>query len=291
MPTDSDIDVFTEDNRDASEELLGVPMLGHIPMIQEEGLRLIRDISHFSPLMECYRSFRLNIRFAMDNRPLRSLAVTSSVPAEGKSTVVANLAMALAMKVENNRVIIVDADLRRPTQHTLFKMEATPGLGDVLVGTHTVEQVLRPTTVPNVSVITAGTPPTNPAELLESAAMERLLAELQNLCDIVLLDTPPTLAVVDAVVVASLADATVVVIGFGETKKIHVQKTMQILGRVKANVIGTAFNRLAGPASGYYYGKYYVPSDPAPKDGPADGPVGDKPLRKRERTTRQKAAK
>ena len=116
--------------------------------------------------------------------------------------------MAMAMRIENNRVIVVDADLRRPAQHKLFKMESDPGLTDVLTGTHSLEQVLRSTSVPNVQVICAGTPPHNPAELLESEAMKRLLMELENRCDVVLLDSPPTLAVVDAAIIASLTDAT-----------------------------------------------------------------------------------
>ena len=162
-----------------AERVLHQPTLGLIPMIEEEGLRLIRDISTFSPLMEAYRSLRTNINFAAVGTPIRSLVVTSSVPAEGKSTTVANLAMAMAL--DNKRVIVVDADLRRPSVHKLFKIDSSPGLTDILVGTHEVSETIRESGVPGVSVIPAGSPPPNPAELLGSAAMGALLAQLEGL--------------------------------------------------------------------------------------------------------------
>lgn len=262
---DSDEVFLTARDRDDAEILLGVPTVGFIPAIDEPERRLIRNIDTFSPLMEYFRSLRTNVGFLAEP-PLRSLAVVSSVPAEGKSTVVANLAMAFALKVENNRVILVDTDLRRPSQHKLFAMDSSPGLTDVLAGTHTVEQALRATMVPNVMVLPFGSPPPNPAELLESEAMGRLLEELKTLCDIVLLDTPPALAVVDALVVAPRADGVLVVIGSGETKKVHALKTMQLLSRARAHVIGTVFNRVIGPTA-HYYGMIYVPFEPSPKEG------------------------
>ena len=244
-----------------AERVLRMPNLGHIPMIEEEGLRLIKDISAFSPLMESYRSLRTNINFAAVGSPIRSLVVTSSVPAEGKSTTVANLAMAMAL--DSKRVIIVDADLRRPSQHKLFKIDSSPGLTDLLVGTHTIEEVMRDTGVAGVSVIPAGSPPPNPAELLGSAAMGHLLATLEASADVVLFDSPPALAVADSVVLASRTNGVVLVIGYGETKKTNTRKAIEILSRANAHVLGTVLNRMDGPSSGYYYGKYYVPATAA----------------------------
>ena len=240
-----------------TERVLGVPALGFIPLISEPGLRLLRDVSTFSPLMESYRSLRTHLRFRKDT-PLRTLVVASSVPAEGKSTAVANLAMAMAM--EKKRVILVDADLRRPMQHNLFAMNASPGLSDVLAGTHSLEQVLRPTSVAGVSLITVGSPPPTPAELLGSEAMERLLEELKQRSDIVLIDSAPVLAVSDTCTFAHATDGVLLVIGAGETKKALVQRTMTLLGRCRAQVLGTVLNRVPMPG-GYYFGKYYVPTE------------------------------
>ncbi len=241
-----------------AERVLRLPSLGHVPLIEEEGLRMIRDISTFSPLMESYRSLRTNINFAAVGANLRTMVVTSSVPAEGKSTTVANLAMSMAM--EDKRVIIVDADLRRPSQHKLFKVDSSPGLTDILLGTHRIDQVLRPTGVPNVQLLPAGTPPPNPAELLGSREMQRLIDQLKEISDLILFDSPPTLAVADSVVLSSRVDGVLLVIAFGETKKANTRKAQELLARANAHVLGTVLNRMEGPSSGYYYGKYYVPA-------------------------------
>ncbi|WP_395145245.1 polysaccharide biosynthesis tyrosine autokinase [Armatimonas sp.] len=241
-----------------AERVLRLPNLGHVPLVEEEGLRLIRDISTFSPLMESYRSLRTNINFAAVGTTLRSIVVTSSVPAEGKSTTAANLAMAMAL--DGKRVIIVDADLRRPSLHKLFRQESSPGLTDILVGTHEISEVIRSCGVENVSVIAAGSPPPNPAELLGSARMVELIAQLESLADIVLFDSPPTLAVADSVVLAARTNGVLLVIGYGETKKTNSRQAVERLQRANARVLGTVLNRVEGTSSGYYYGKYYVPA-------------------------------
>jgi succinoglycan biosynthesis transport protein ExoP len=241
-----------------AERVLRLPSLGQVPLIEEEGLRMIRDISTFSPLMESYRSLRTNINFAAVGAALRTMVVTSSVPAEGKSTTVANLAMSMAM--EGKRVIIVDADLRRPSQHKLFKIDSSPGLTDILLGTHRLEQVLRNTGVPNVQILPAGTPPPNPAELLGSAEMMKLIERLKDVSDLILFDSPPALAVADSIVLSSRVDGVLLVIAFGETKKANTRKAQELLGRANANLLGTVLNRMESPTSGYYYGKYYVPA-------------------------------
>ncbi len=248
---------------DEAERVLKLPSLGYIPNIEEEGLRLIRDISTFSPLMESYRTLRTNINFAAVGNEVRSMVVTSSVPAEGKSTTCANLAMAMAM--DGKKVIIVDADLRRPSQHHLFKVDASPGLTDILIGSHTIDEVIRTTTVEGVFLIPAGSPPPNPAELLGSAAMGRFLAEVETRADVILLDTPPALAVADATVLAARTDGALLVIGYGDTKKTSVKRAKEMLARGNANILGTVLNRMDGAGGGYYYyGKYYQGAGYAP---------------------------
>lgn len=246
------------------ESLFRLPVLGYLPRIDEESLRLIRDISTFAPLMESYRSLRANLYFATMGHSLRSLTVTSSVPAEGKSSAVANLAMAMAL--DGKKVIIVDADLRRPCQHKLFQIDSSPGLTDVLTGGARLEACLRPTSVDNVRVLPYGAPPPNPTELVGSAAMGEVIATLEGAADIVLFDSPPSLVVVDSLVLASHTNATLVVVGCRETTKAHLSAALRQLHRAKADVLGVVLNRMVGPNQGYYYGKYYVPSsdEPAP---------------------------
>jgi capsular exopolysaccharide synthesis family protein len=270
---------------DDAEALLGIPTLGFLPRIDEPGLRLIRDLSSFSPLTEAFRALRTNLYFSTDT-PLRSLAVVSSVPAEGKSTTAANLAMALAL--DGKRVILVDADLRRPSQHTLFGIEAGPGLTEVLAGDRTVKNVLRQTAVPEVRVIPVGSPPPNPAELLGSGGVTRLLAELERHCDIVLLDTPPVLAVADAAIAASQVDGALLVIGYGKTPKTNAAQSVRLLSRSRARTLGSALNRIDGMSSGFYYGKYYVPSDAAAEEtGAGDGARAEPSARRREHVARR----
>lgn len=240
-----------------AESLLGVPVLGFIPMISEDQLRLLRNVSNFSPLMESYRSLRTHLRFCKD-MPLKTLVIASSVPSEGKSTAAANLAMAIAR--EKKRVILVDTDLRRPTQHKLFPRDASPGLTDLLTGTHSLDQVLHPSGVDGVSLITAGSPTTEPTELLGSQEMERLLEELKAQSDIVVIDTAPILLVADTCTFAHATDGVLLVIWAGETKRNYVLRTADLLKRCRAEVLGTVLNCMPMP-EGYYYGKYYVPSE------------------------------
>ena len=175
-------------SQEESERLFQLPTLGTVPLIEEVGIRVIRNVTAFSPLIEAYRGLRTNIGFAAVDAPIRNLMVTSTAPSEGKSTITANLAIAMA--IDHKNVILVDADLRRPTQHKILNLKHTPGLSDVLLGTHTLESVLQETFADGVRLLSAGTPAPNPAELLASEAMGRLLAELETLADIVIIDTP-----------------------------------------------------------------------------------------------------
>lgn len=271
-----------------SERVLRLPNLGHVPLVEELGLRLIRDISSFSPLMESYRSLRTNLNFAAVGHEVNVLLITSSVPSEGKSTTAANLAMAMAL--DGKRVIIVDADLRRPSQHKLFKVESSPGLTDLLVESHRIEDVLQPTNVENVWLVPAGSPPPNPAELLGSVAMQRVLESLKGRADIILLDTPPTLLVSDTIVLSSLADGILLVVSYGDTKKASVRRSAELLRRSGTPLLGTVLNRMSGPGGGYYYyygygygygyGKYYIPGtvETPAGSGAASTTPGDSPV-------------
>ncbi|MDX1933968.1 MAG: CpsD/CapB family tyrosine-protein kinase [Capsulimonadales bacterium] len=243
------------------ENELGVPVLGMIPQIDDEGLRLVRDQNAFSPLMESFRTLRTHLRFATLDRPAKTITFISSIAAEGKSTVTANLAHVMAQ--DGKRVIVVDGDLRRPTQHKVFDLPIVPGLTDVLGGGRQLATMLRETDNPAIRVLPAGSIPPNPAELLGSVVMADLLRELSALCDVVLVDSPPAVIVADGLLIAHQTDATILVVDEETTKK-NVQQSMAMLARARANVIGTVFNRLrlgAGGRGYYYYGKYYVPTE------------------------------
>jgi capsular exopolysaccharide synthesis family protein len=244
MLTDFNAVFLTAADTDSAEDLLGVPTLGYLPKIDASDLRLICDNGPFSLLLESLRSLRTNIHFVAEP-PLRSLVITSAVPAEGKSTVAANLAMATAMRWERNRVIVLDADLRKPMQHALFKTNVAPGLTELLRKTHPLNQVLHQTAVPNVQLISSGSVVQNPLELLESEAMAQLIRELEDQCDLLLIDASPMLVVADPMVLGPRAGGVLLVIGHGETQKTHTQKTMALLSRSKARVIGTVFNRMS----------------------------------------------
>lgn len=252
-----------------ADRILQLPNLGLIPRVEEEGLRRLRGSDTFSPLTESYRGLRTNINFASVDNPARTLMVTSTGPGEGKSTSAANLATIMAM--DGRRVILVDGDLRRPTAHQIFKLRLTPGLTDLLIGTHTISQVLQQTDVPNVSVITAGTHAPNPAELLGSEAMAHFVDAIREAADVVIFDSPPALAVADAALLSARVDGVVFVVSYGETKRTNARQAISMLARARANILGTVINKLDEAGMGYYgtYTHAYTPitSPEATKNG------------------------
>ncbi len=250
------IQEFLDDRISSQEELeriVGLPTLANIPMIGEEGLRVIKDTSMLSPIMEVYRGLRLNIKFAGVDRPIRSLLVTSTVPAEGKSTIAYNLAIALSL--ENKKIIIVDADLRRPSQHKIQGLSQTPGLTDVLLGNYKLEAVLQQTPINDVQLISAGLHAPNPAELLASEAMARLITELSELADILIIDSPPVLAVSDSVILATRVDGVLFVTSYRETKRGNLRHAIGLLNHARSRIIGTIMNKVDA-TNDKYYGYY-----------------------------------
>jgi non-specific protein-tyrosine kinase len=202
-----------------------------------------------SPVAEAYRQLRTNIQFASLERPVRRLLLTSSGPDEGKSTTVANLAVTMAEA--ELKVIVVDCDLRRPAQHELFHLPNKEGLTTLFLGrsaglgaaTH-MEPPLQSTAVPGLSVLTSGPLPPNPAELLGSSRMESVLDELARRADIVLLDTPPVVAVTDAAVLSARVDACLLVVGVGIVKRDLARRAKAQLDAVHANVLGMVVNNV-----------------------------------------------
>ncbi len=240
---------------------LGLPILGYIAHIDEDGKYPIAAEQPRSPLSEAFRSLRTNIQFTSVDFPLKSILVTSPAPEDGKSTVVANLATVFA---QSQRVVaIIDADLRKPAQHKLFHLSNNGGLTDALVQPDkVVNGMFRSTGVNNVSVLTTGALPPNPAELIESKKMMSILRNIQEQADVVVIDTPPVTAVTDSVILSSRVDGVILVVRPGVTKLAATKYSYEQLQRVGANVIGVVLNDAENKSARYYhyykgYGEYY----------------------------------
>jgi protein-tyrosine kinase len=204
-----------------------------------------------APAAEAYRTLRTNLQFSSLDKPLRTLLATSTAPDEGKSTILANLAVTIAQAEQ--RVILVDCDLHRPTLHTLFDLPNEIGLTSMIL-TEETPLPLQDTGVPGLSVLTSGPLPPRPADILGSRRMEAAIERLRAAADIVLFDTPPVVAVTDAAVLATKVDGVLLVFQAGRTSRERARRARQILEKVKANIIGVVLNN-AKVEQGYgYYG-------------------------------------
>ena len=231
--------------------------------------RLVTHLKPRSPVSEAYRTLRTNILFARPGESKKALLITSSGPQEGKSTTVANLAITFAQM--GNRTLLIDADLRRPIQHRLFGLEKGSGLTNILVGRSTFAETVRPVPVlPELHVLGCGVIPPNPAELLGSEAMARILEEARSLYSMVIIDSPPALALTDASILAPMVDGVMLVIRAGDTAREAALRAHEQLKRVGAPVLGAILNGiLADQVYGSYYQHYYYTEyyREKPKDG------------------------
>ncbi len=223
---------------------------------------------------EAYRTLRTNLQFSSPDRPLRSLVVTSALATEGKTTTSANLAVVMAQA--GKRVVLLDADLRRPSLHKTFGLPNRAGLTDALVGEPgEMRSYLQDTDVENLRIMTSGPLPPNPQELLGSQRMKELIQAVQQEADIVIVDTPPSLLMADANVLAAHADGVLLVVNTGQTRRDAVQRATHGLRQVGAHVVGGVLNRVDSRGGrGYYY--YYYASSYYGKDEQGDrpGPIG-----------------
>lgn len=214
---------------------------------------LITLVDPSSPVSEQYRTIRTNIQFASSvDRKLQTLVVTSSGPSEGKSTTSANLAVVFAKS--GQRVLLVDADMRKPTVFKTFQLTNEVGLSTVLSTDTRVDKAAQQTSIENLSVLTSGPKPPNPSELLGSMRMDQVINEARNLYDIVIFDMPPVVAVTDAQIMASKVDGTLLVVRENVTKKEVVTKAKELLQLVNARVLGVVYNGAEqSKDQGYYY--------------------------------------
>lgn len=208
---------------------------------------------------EAFRVLRTNLQFMGLDKRLKSILLTSAAPAEGKSTVAVNLAVSFAQTGAS--VCLVDADLRRPRIHKIFGIENWRGLTTAVVTQDELETHVKASVMPGLSFLTSGPIPPNPAELLGSERMQRVLTELEERFDMVILDSPPVLAVTDAVVVAPRVGGVILVVRAGKVARQQVQRAKDGLLAVKANLLGVTLDGAApnGGDSSYYY--YYASGD------------------------------
>lgn len=249
------------DNRiKAPEEIknhLGLPFLGLVPALEqkpESGPPLLNaGVSHH--FSEAFGALRTNVLFSSADEGPKSLVITSTAPGEGKTVVSANLAMSLAGS--GQRVLLVDADMRRPKLHEFFRIRREPGLSNILVGDGKASEAVKKTTVPNLWVMAAGKHPPNPAELLGSKRFKEFMASLGNHFDFIILDSPPVMAVTDASVLSHIATGVVFVIGAEMTSRGAAKAALNQLDSAKARYIGGVLNKVDLRSNSYYYAHYY----------------------------------
>jgi capsular exopolysaccharide synthesis family protein len=248
---------------DDVEQILNLPTLtavGYSGTIRSANNYVVVSHGVFSPLAEAYRILRTNLQFANPELSLNTLLVTSSLAGEGKSLTAINLAVVMAQT--DKRVILVDADLRRPILHKAFKISNRFGVSTLLLNQGpALENVLAKRKVHNLQILPSGPPPPNPTELLGSPQMEKLLVQLRQMADVVIIDSPPLLALTDARVLAIQADATILVVDAGRTQSRVCQRAQAMLAQVGVQPIGVVLNKFKPKRTvdEYHYSYYYSP--------------------------------
>ena len=269
---------------DELREVWDIQQLGAIPHYGKKGTkRLITDLPAHAPVAEAFRTVRNSIAYATLDKPPRYIAVSSGVPEEGKSTVSMNLAISMAR--DGKRVVLVDCDLRRPSQHRFFPHTANHvGVTNVLLGESKLEDAYQEMPVPGFRLLAAGTLPRDPGSLVESLKMRQLLMDVARTCDIVIVDTPPVMVVNDAVVLGRQVDEFVLVVEAGKASRKVLRDVRNRMEGAGLLPVGLVFNKLdtSDSALGGYY-RYYQAYYTADKD--ADG----KPIKKRRRHKKDKA--
>jgi len=220
-----------------------------------------RLISHYDPkstVAEAYRSLRTNIQFMNPDHPLHSLVVSSAGPGDGKSTTVVNIAISFANL--NKKVLLIDADLRKPILDKVFDVPRQPGLTHRLVQDLNDYDIIRETQIENLYLVTCGEVPPNPSELLASQKLKDFVKRMEQDFDMIFVDSPPIIAVTDASILAKITDAILLVVKAGNTDQRILKRSMELLSQVKTNLIGAVLNGVSistGYDSYYYYYHYY----------------------------------
>ncbi|WP_199677334.1 CpsD/CapB family tyrosine-protein kinase [Lysinibacillus yapensis] len=216
--------------------------------------RLVTLSDSNSFVSEQFRTIRANINFSMPDQELKTILVTSSTPGEGKSTNAANLAIVFAQ--EGRRVLLVDADLRKPTLHYTFNIQNTMGFSHILLGKFSLLDTVQESPIVGLNLLPSGTIPPNPSELLLSKNMNHFLKEVKEKYDIIIFDAPPLLSMSDSQILGNKCDGTLLVVNSGVTKKERFLKSEEILLSSNAKIIGVVLNNYKMPKGQYYYYSY-----------------------------------
>jgi len=257
------IPALDEDSPDKKKVITSVPWKREVQTIQR---RIITQEDPRSPISEAYRSLRTSILYSSPDKPIKSMIVSSPGPREGKTTTTTNLAITFANM--GKKTLLIDADLRRPVLHHIFDSEKSPGLTDFLSGATTdFKTLVKPTEIKNLSLCTSGINPPNPSELLGSNKMSELVDSLEKEWDIILLDSPPMVAVTDATIISREIDAMILVVHSGKTDKHSFERTIKSLKMINVPLVGVVLNSVTSKNSYgsyyYYYQNYnYSHSDP-----------------------------
>lgn len=219
-------------------------------------MSLITRTDPRSPASEAFRLVRANLKFSQVQGRFKTILITSSGPAEGKSTLAANLALAMAQA--GSTILLVDCDLRRPGQHRTFNLKNRQGLTNVLIRAQSWNQVVQATDVPGLSLVASGPIPPNPSELLGSEPMKEFLESTASKYDAVVLDTPPVVAVSDALVLAPLVDGIILVIRAGKTRVDQIMEAKKLLENANGRIVGAVVNAAKPNGKSYYYYHYYA---------------------------------
>ncbi|WP_316044318.1 MULTISPECIES: CpsD/CapB family tyrosine-protein kinase [Bacillales] len=218
---------------------------------QTASRKLVTRDAPKSITLEQFRMIRENINFLSPDKKVKTLLFTSSSSGEGKSTMAANVAIVFAQA--GKRVLLVDADMRKPTTHYTFKSTISPGLSHLLTKQRGLDEVIKRTHFKGLELVTCGKMPINPAELLSSKVMEDLIIEMKSKYDIIIIDAPPILLVADAQILSNKCDGTILVVSSGETEKNNAKKAKGLLENSKANVLGVILNNYKLEKDHYYY--------------------------------------
>jgi capsular exopolysaccharide synthesis family protein len=200
---------------------------------------------------EAYRTIRSNIRFSSTDREIKSLLITSSGPEEGKSLTCANLAVAFA--ASETKVLLIDADLRKPNLHRIMNINKKDGLTNILSEHKDYKAFISRTEVSNLDVLSSGPVPPNPSEMLSSKAMKSLMEQLKSNYDIVIVDTPPVGLVTDAQILSTLVDGAILVVASEKAKVDSTRNARDLLKNVNSNILGVILNRVKKKEKVYYY--------------------------------------
>lgn len=212
--------------------------------------QLITVLQPKSSISEAYRTLRTNIHLSSFNKKVKTIVVTSSGIGEGKSTTCANLAVVMA---ENGyKTVLIDCDLRSTRLHRFFYISNERGLSDFLAGNIQFSEVVQKTQIPNLNIITSGTKPHNPSELVGSEKMKNFIEELKEDYDYLILDTPPVIIVTDAQLLSTYADGCVLVVASSEAEKAAAVKAKELLEKVNAKILGVVLNKFDAKHKSYY---------------------------------------